>query len=197
MARKKRPLRKTKNTILILCGNTKTEHNYFSGFKRKITRTGKVVVELSKNGDNSCTPVKLVKEAIKIKEERKNLHSIWVVCDKDDFDLSKALGIAEKNGINVAWSNQAFEIWFILHFEYLTKYIDRRKYSEILKVIFGKDYRKTDKTLFNQTFKNIDKAIENAKRGHQQHIRDGNQPDKACSCTTVYKLAEELLNWID
>ena len=40
--------------------------------------------------------------------------------DKDDFsanDFNNAITIAESNNLGVAYSNQAFEYWIILHFD--------------------------------------------------------------------------------
>lgn len=41
---------------------------------------------------------------------------------KEEIRLSK------KNGIRSAWSNEAFELWYYLHFQYLDTAIDRRDY---------------------------------------------------------------------
>ena len=44
---------------------------------------------------------------------------VWVVFDKDDFDdFDEAVALAEKYGFKVAWSNQSFEYWLYLHFNY-------------------------------------------------------------------------------
>jgi predicted metalloprotease with PDZ domain len=44
---------------------------------------------------------------------------LWCVFDKDDFndnDYNAAIQIAEVNNFEVAYSNQSFEYWFLLHF---------------------------------------------------------------------------------
>ena len=197
MKRKQRRSRKTKDTIVIVCGRTKTEVNYFKSFGLKIGRLGKVRVEVIGTGSNTAEPLALVEKAISLKNSDSSIAAVWAVFDKDNFDLGPAIDEARDRGVSVAWSNQAFEIWFILHFEFFTREINRAKYSEILQKHLGSKYEKNDRNLFDKTFAMIENAIENAKKGHQQHITFGHDPDSACSCTTVYKLVEELLKWIE
>jgi hypothetical protein len=40
---------------------------------------------------------------------------VWCVLDVDDFDFTKALLTAEREGINLAISNPCFEVWLLLH----------------------------------------------------------------------------------
>ena len=197
MKRKQRPSRRTKDTIVIVCGRTKTEVNYFKSFGSKIGRLGKVRVEVLGTGSNTAEPLALVEKAVSLKESDSSIAAVWAVFDKDNFDLGPAIDKADDSGVSVAWSNQAFEIWFILHFEFLTREVNRVKYGDILQKHLGSKYEKNDRNLFDKTFAMIENAIENAKKGHQQHTTFGNDPDSACSCTTVYKLVEELLKWID
>jgi len=197
MRRKQRPSRKTKDTIAIVCGRTKTEVNNFKSFRLKIGRLDKVRVEVIGTGSNTAEPLALVEKAISLKDSDSSIAAVWAVFDKDEFDLALAIEKAKDNRIGVAWSNQAFEIWFILHFEFFTREINRSKYREILEKHLGSKYEKNDRNLLDKTFAKIENAIENAKKGHQQHTTDGHDPNGACSCTTVYKLVEELLKWIE
>ena len=197
MKRKQRPSKRTKDTIVIVCGKTKTEVNYFNRFGPKIGRMGKIRVEVIGTGSNTAEPLAIVEKAVSLKNPNSSIAAVWAVFDKDDFDLGPAIHRAENNGISVAWSNQAFEIWFILHFEFFTREVNRAKYTDFLEKHLGSKYEKNDRSLFDKTFPMIENAIENAKKGHQQHIAYGHDPDNACSCTTVYKLVEELLKWIE
>jgi len=118
------------------------------------------------------------------------------VFDKDDFaDYDDAIVLAEKNCIKVSCSNQAFEFWFILHFEKLNAAVNRRLYKQILEGHFGREYKKTDEKIYAFLKGRMKKAIEHAKWGHQTHVGNGGKPSDWESYTTVYKLAEELLRW--
>ena len=49
-----------------------------------------------------------------------NYDQVWCVFGKDDFndvDFNNAIEIAKSNNFGVAYSNQAFEYWLILHFD--------------------------------------------------------------------------------
>ena len=138
-----------------------------------------------------------MEKAVSLRDSDSSIAAIWAVFDKDEFYLAPAIEKALDNRIGVAWSNQAFEVWLILHFEFFTREINRTKYREILEKHLESEYEKNDRNLFDKTFAKIEVAIENAKRGYQQHIAHGHEPDSACSCTTVYKLVEELLKWIE
>ena len=59
---------------------------------------------------------------------------VWVAFDKDEnADFNEAIEIAEKSGFHCAWSNEAFELWFCLHFIDLTAAVSRKQYIEILE----------------------------------------------------------------
>ena len=52
-----------------------------------------------------------------------------MVFDKDDYpDFDEAIELAKKNGFEVAYSNQAFELWFLLHFKKYSGKLHRREY---------------------------------------------------------------------
>lgn len=92
-----------------------TEPDYFNAF-RLTSATVKAI------GQGMGT-LALVQKAINIKEQERQrgrtYNQNWVVFDKDDFpenDFNSAILSARQNGFEVAYSNQAFEFWFLLHF---------------------------------------------------------------------------------
>ena len=126
--------------FLIVCEGTKTEPHYFEALiKNHISTVRDVKIE----GEGRATIV-LIDKTIEIKKEleRKNAMSfdrVWVVFDKDDFDdFNEAIKKAHKLGFNSAWTNEAFELWYCLHFEYLDTGISRSSYIKNLQKSFRK-----------------------------------------------------------
>ena len=113
---------------LIVCEGGKTEPNYFEGIKRKvevkyrdkIDVKNKIELEIKGTGRNTEN---LVDYTIKLRSLSEIPYGhTWVVFDKDDFtdeQFNNAIRKAENSNINVAWSNESIEMWFVLHFEYL------------------------------------------------------------------------------
>ena len=106
--------------FLIVCEGKKTEPLYFEAL---ITNHTSTVREVTIEGEGRAT-VALVERTEEIRRdlERKNNMSfdrVWVVFDKDDFDdFNEAIKKARKLGFQSAWTNEAFELWYYLHFEY-------------------------------------------------------------------------------
>jgi len=184
--------RKQNNVILIICCG-ETEKEYFNEFKLDLGEIKLVTIR------SNCTPKKMVYEAIKMKKE-KEYRQIWCVFDKDEFkDFDEAIFLADKNEIEVAYSNQAFELWFIMHFERIIAPLNRNRYKEYinkyLRIAEHYDYDKPYRGIYKKISQKTEKAIENAKFGHQTHKSNGGKPSDWESCTTVYRLVSELRKW--
>lgn len=186
----KRPARKVNDRILILCGGD-TEKFYFDNFK---SRVAKINVETALEADS---PLNLVNLAISKVSD--GYLQIWVVFDKDEFKcFDDAIKLAEKNGVHIAYSNQAFELWFILHFHRLEGGFHRDIYEHELNKLL----KRTEKNKLVKPYRDIygilksrmDTAITNATYGHQKHNRDNsNMPISGWeSSTTVYQLVKLL-----
>lgn len=157
--------------------------------------------------------------------------SVWCVFDRDkgangengneadeEFDL--VIKNSANQGIQIAWSNDAFELWILLHLMEIEpsdyeKAKDRNFYYEKLKIYFENhqnpniDLQKVLKYPFGykhslkseQNFKNIvlpeisDKvliAIQRAKNLYAIHELE-NDYSKKSPCTTVFQLVESIL----
>jgi hypothetical protein len=59
---------------------------------------------------------------------------LWVVFDKDDFDkdFDNAINKAAASGLRVAYSNECFELWYLLHFIYIESALTREEIVEKL-----------------------------------------------------------------
>lgn len=107
-----RPLQKK---MLIVCEGKNTEVDYFDKFHIP----GITIVPVGTGLSTS----KLVREvesikALQLKRKKlKKFDEVWVVFDKDDNkDFEDAIRLALSLKYKVAYTNQAFEYWFVLHF---------------------------------------------------------------------------------
>lgn len=189
---RKTSIREIKQSFLIVCEGEKTEPDYFRAF-RMTAATVKAVGQAM----NTMT---LVSKAISIREadrQKKRIYDqCWVVFDKDDFpakDFNQAILFAEKNGFRVAYSNQAFEYWFLLHYNLYTGALHRNRYAELLTKLTGMPYTKNEGSgavMYNLLKSRQPQAIANSERVLSE-IANGN-PAMEESSTTVHRLVQEL-----
>lgn len=184
-------------SFLIVCEGTRTEPNYFKSLiKNRISDVREVEI----NGQGKGT-VSLIKEVISIqKKSSKEFDRVWAVFDKDDFDdFNDAIRLAKKNKINCAWSNESFELWYYLHFEYLDTGVSRKQYIEMIerevrKRSGNKDYKykKKDESTFSllQNIGNESLALRNAEKLKEKYKGIDYASHKPC--TTVDELVKEL-----
>ena len=134
------------------------------------------------------------------KKKKRTYDQCWVVFDKDDFpakDFNEAIALAERNGFEVAYSNQAFEYWFLLHFNLYKGALHRSNYPDMLSKLTGIPYSKTEAfgaIMYNRLLHLQPQAIKNA-AAVLSEISHGN-PALEESSTTVHLLVEELNKYI-
>ena len=137
-------------------------------------------------------------------------NQVWCVFDIDytykDKRLIPALKQAEESGIKIAYSNVAFEVWLISHFEKCKTTLQLDDYTDELDKLLkasgsNKKYSKTDEKLLKDCFiPNYKIAMENSKIIYQNYVKIHNAkyPNQRqpiwnwISSTTVYKLVESL-----
>jgi len=190
--------------IFIFTEGEKTEPNYFKSKKSEIEseiRRSGIEIKIKGIAHNTLSLVNFVldyisRENIKI-DDSTDSDECWVVFDKDDFDrhFDNAINKAETNNLKVAYSNEAFELWFLLHFNLHTSAIGRNDYIEKLdkeiKKISGKKYKKNLENIYS-LIKNKEKdAIRNAKKILIIHKEEKSFLKKNPS-TTVHLLIESL-----
>jgi hypothetical protein len=189
-----RPLRQR---FLIICEGKETEVKYFQSFP-----VPKKVIDVRGLGQNTLS---LVKKAIKIRNDEKEFDRVWCVFDRDDYSkaqFKQACDIAQSEDIDIAYSNEAFEIWYILHLQYRDTAISRNEYERILtnlmrdKQLFNRQekYQKNIHDMYEKLKPFQRTAIANAKKLIQTRDDSGLDPYDMNPSTTVYKLVEELNN---
>ncbi|MDE7071254.1 MAG: RloB family protein [Clostridia bacterium] len=109
-----RPLgiEKSPKKILIISEGVNTEPTYFRHFKLP-----NIIIEPIGIGLSTTRLVEEADSLLRNKYQGKKFDEIWLVFDKDDNDdFENAIKLALSKKYRVAYSNQAVEYWFILHF---------------------------------------------------------------------------------
>ncbi len=194
-----------KKTFLIVCEGENTEPLYFEGFPVP----SKTV--LTEGGHGSKTS--LVDYALEIRKKAKyEGREVWCVFDFDvkpdesatqPEDFNNAILKAEQNGMKVAWSNDAFELWFILHYQALESALTRHELFKILKEKWKLESFSSEAKRFDFCVGHYERHVEGVdgasqklaiRRAKALHESFGGQQNFAeqIPCTTVYLLVEEL-----
>ncbi|MBU4216409.1 RloB family protein [Candidatus Parcubacteria bacterium] len=188
-------IRKPHTVIKIFTEGINTEPKYFNSIRDEL-RMSEIDIVVWGLGDHTLP---LVESVLKMKQEEGSDEDVatewWVVFDRDDHEhFDKSIKLAIDNGINVAYSNECFELWFILHFEFLNTAIGRRQYEKKLSELLGKKYNKKSSFDVYELVKDKEQvAIKNAKRLEKDFNDQGvSSYIKRDPSTLVYKLVERL-----
>lgn len=219
-------------TFLIFCEDQTSEYEYFKYFE-----TEKIKVNIFQNQRNSIENVIKAITYCKINniiDADNNViegFEIWCVYDRDkfindpNFDETKmkfniAILAAELHKINLAWSNDSFELWVLLHLTDIhdeSNFMHRDDYYRFLEDFFkNKDnkserletilshstfsYKKDMKkrrnfieVVRNEIIPNTFIAIERSKQLLKIHEGKDDLSDW-CPCTLVHNLVERLIS---
>lgn len=103
---------------------------------------------------------------------------IWCVFDVDNHpDIATAVNIARDHNIYLAISNPCLELWFILHFQDQTAWIDRWLAQAASKALLNCEKVLTDNAL-DALFAGHTDAICRARLLEQRHIDNGSPPSE-------------------
>lgn len=149
----------------------------------------------------------------------KDFEHKWIVIDRDiarvngcghgKQDFNNAILNAKRLKVEVAYSNDSFELWYLLHFEYRNTAILRDEIlDEVIKKLKAKDPHKFiqlskdnikqenyTKLIFGELLEAQVVAIKNAKKLLESY-GDSHNPESDNPSTTVYLLVE-VLNGLD
>ena len=202
----KRKPKEIKVFFLIVCEGKKTEPNYFEKFKGKF---GNVIVGIDCEGMGYNT-LKVVEEAIKIRDKNPNKYNrVWAVFDRDSFpkkDFNAAIQKAKSNDIDCAWSNEAFELWYLLHFQSRKTSMKRTEYQKAIEAEVNKNWKNkkkpfkyaknaTDTYDVLKKYGNQEQAIKNAEELSQKY--DNSYFADHNPRTQVYELVKQLIGQDD
>jgi len=128
-------------------------------------------------------------------KSRRPYSDIWCVFDRDSFPLgnyTRAFQLAKNNKVKIARANEAFELWYLLHYCYLNSGISRAKYKEKLRE-HGLDYDKADEKIYEKVKHSQKTAIKNATKLEKYWNDSGKPyPERENPSTSVHKLVEYL-----
>lgn len=204
--RESKELKTRAETWLIVCEGKKTEPNYFKSLFEYVNSKSdrKIKPEIIGTGRNTESLVSSIDDYFTfvddLKQKKKILYGkVFAVFDKDSFkkgQFNNAISTALRKGYIPIWSNECFELWFLLHFNLLESNITRDEYYQKLSENFGTKYKKSDDhfAMLN-TEVNLKNAMQNAIQLHSKSEDKKSYADRA-PCTTVFQLIEEIEKYI-
>ncbi len=195
---------RAKNSVLIFSEGEKTEPLYFNEIKEYIkNKTSKQIknIEVKGFGKSTVSLLNAVEEELQKSYEYVSEKDIWIVFDRDSFeDFDKAIELIQEKGYNAIWSNECFELWYLLHFQNYTVNNGRQDYycklDKHFKSNFKIGYEKSCKNIFSKLgddrrnsailhCKNLEESLDVCKKYSEQ-----------APSTKIHILVEELLSYI-
>lgn len=216
--RENRPvrIRRYKMFILIVCEDTKTEPAYFESFKKQIPEDTLFLHTVGTGRDPQGVILQTISERNLLKADTlKEIDQVWAVFDIDDANENQtkrqkfedALQIAESENIRLAYSNEVFELWLLLHLTDVSAEhpIPRNTlYAQLQREIrknpaysnYEYNHRKIDPLFLPMMTKLGDESLAIERAETLEQVQRGKKPLTANPCTKVHHLVKELREWI-
>jgi hypothetical protein len=220
-AKKVRELKAPPKDFIFFCEGEKTEGNYLNGLIKNLCLKYNVdyakfkpKYEIHGLGKNTISVVKEAKAsrykdyktAIEDAKRLINQNTIVAIYDKDSFsdeNFNTAAQIAEDHNVLLGCSNECFELWLLLHFEYIDAALSRQVIFEKLKVHLGYDnhYKdhKGDENIFDLILEkggSLENALKNAKKLADTYSADTPYA-KRTPCTYMHEVVKKLDKYIE
>lgn len=191
---RKQPRSRQVRRILILCEDTKSSRDYFAAFPHDKSQ---VEIECVGTGMNTDSLMEnAIQRAQGARREGAPYERVWVVFDKDSFpqhNFNRAFDLAGAHKeIAPCWSNECFELWYLLHFHYRGTAIGRHEMWPVISGLLGAKYEKGDESLHATLAGKLETALKNAKRLAYENALAGT-PTRNPS-TRVHELVDALRN---
>ncbi len=219
----KRPLRtrKYKQFFLVVCEDEATEPAYFKQFKEEFDKISPETMFFEVVGtgkDQKGVIEQTIKERNDLKQQNnKEIDFVWAVFDKDDADqnvtkiknFEAAFTLAKQENIQIAYSNEVFELWLLLHLTNVcaTKPIPRKEIYQMLQGAVqnsGDLYQnylynhQKDKAQILKIITQIGNEEQAIKKAEKLLLAQQNKnPIDANPSTKVHLLVVELRKWLD
>jgi hypothetical protein len=179
----------------VFCEGEMTEDRYFKYWYRIYRSAVRLTID-----EFHGTPLSLVQRAVTYQgAERRNeargrgsaADQVWCVFDVDEHPaIPDAIDLANRSGIRVAISNPCIELWFLIHFESQTAFIDRRDAQRRAYA-----HMKCGKAVTEESLQllgpNTDGAKERALSLDEKHVGDRSPPHSNPS-SQVWALVDQI-----
>lgn len=147
---KKKPTKLLKR-FLIVCEDEKSGHDYLRSFPYD-----KEKFEFVTEGGCGNT-ISVVDRGLELRQEAiKNkapFAKVFCVIDRDEHPIEryqKCFDVTYNyNDIQVIWINEAFELWYVLHFHYLDVATHRHDLAKKCSELLGRQYDKSDTSVYD------------------------------------------------
>ena len=220
---RKKNIRDKVLSVIIACEDESSAPTYFKMIvkrlkdNRAITQDSLVISDHKHN-----TPMGVLSDLLNHKKDDKTYKDFehrWIVIDRDiarvnggghpKDDFLTALSEAKSKRVEVAYSNDCFEIWYLLHFVYRDTAISRDDViKEVIKKLKDKNFatfsklnkeniktKEMTELIFNELLELQKTAIKNAKKLLENYA-DLHNPELDNPSTRVFELVEILSNKI-
>lgn len=146
-------------------------------------------------------PMNLVEQAIKdrtsdlraAKKSGTAYDEYWCVFDVDQhFGLMEALRLAARNDIRAALSNPCLELWFLLHHQRQTGYIDRTAVQKRAYEKMGCRKNRMNTSVLDVLVTNHDEAMRLALALDEWHAGNNTKPLDNNPSTNVWELTQTI-----
>ena len=185
--------------FLIVCEGEETEPNYFNAIAAQLPKDMVNRITVKGVGKNTLHLIDAAKEEIAKRRAsgQPDYYYVWLVFDRDEFPadhfnrtIDSAESINKQNAElpprsrrcehwRCAWSNEAFELWYVLHFrEQLGGSVSRTQYQKMLEEDIRANtaekrysYKKNDMQMFSRLKSFTPIAINRAERALASQLR--------------------------
>lgn len=191
-----------KKALLIALEDEASSKYYFQSLVKDKGLSGQIIFATHKGSQPSqvLDALRRHKEGDKHKQNTKVLsyEKEWIVIDRDSHEcFFTTIKEAKENNICVAFSNEAYELWILLHFNLLSTHTHRDDLKSKLNTIFLDkfkiEYEKSSQDVYLLVRDRQEIAIANAKKLMKEHLEEHQNIDPSKNpLTTIYQLVEYL-----
>ena len=211
--------------FLIVCEGEETEPNYFNAIAAQLPKDMVNRVTVKGIGKNTLHLIDKAEDEITKRRAAglPDYYYVWLVFDRDEFPadhfnqtIDSTESINAQNAAlppkarrsmqwKCAWSNEAFELWYVLHFrEQLGGAVSRTQYQQMLEDDIRSNtdekeysYKKNDPQMFARLKPFTPEAIRRAERALDQQVKNkGTSWADMNPATRVHELVRSLMAYM-
>lgn len=195
---RRQPQRALRHQLLVFTEGEVTEVQYLKELERR--HRDKVVITIP---DKHGVPLTLVEYAVEARERDLKLQrkqrgtardEYWCVFDRDTHpNIPAAFDLAQRNSIEIAFSNPCIELWFLLHSRAHTAYIERHDLQKEWRDLSGCKDKHLSPAALDLLNENYEDARARAEHLDKKHRLDGS-PEQANPSSSLWRLVQAVLD---